>query len=109
MEALQGDKFLYQKEVNMKKVILFFLFVSNTWPGIDPKIVVEGRVSSFDKNNVTLYRDDGEVVVPRSSISKKFKVEPGAYVHAVIESDFILREIEKNNKKQKKQVQKKKK
>ena len=81
----------------------------NAWSGIAPEIIVGGRVGNFDKKNVTLHRDGGEVVVPRNSIPKHFEVKSGAYVQAVLKSDFILKEIEKAKKEQKKQVQKKKK
>ena len=83
----------------MKKILLLFLFTFSTFAGMEPHIVIEGQVGDFDKKNVTLYRDGGDIVVPRNSIPKDIEIKPGAHAYAVLKSDILLKQIEENQKK----------
>ncbi len=91
-------------------MLLLFLFMSGTWAGVEPHIVVEGQVGDFNKKTVTLYRDGGDIIVPRNSIPKRMKIKPGAHVYAILKSDILLKQIKENQKKrtQKKQQKGKK-
>ena len=88
----------------MKYVLLLCLFLSTgLYASIPPEIVVKGYVLSFDKKNVTISNPLKDIVVPRSSIAKRYKVKVGRYVAATISSDFILKNIKKRKKKASKQ------
>ena len=71
----------------MKKIIvLIFLPVAFLWAGELPQIIVEGKVTSFDKTSVRLLNDGRTTTVPRDSIPGRFKVKPGNYVYAVVDA-----------------------
>lgn len=70
----------------MKKYVIAFLFLPLvvTKAAIESTVIVEGKITNFDKKSVELYKDGKIISVPRTSIPKYFKVKPGQNVYAVV-------------------------
>ena len=88
----------------MKKLLLYLTFVLSSYGYalVAGPVKIQGIVVSYDKDTVTLKQKNVKIKVPRESIPKKFKLNTGKRVYALLKPEELNKILDIDKKKKKK-------